>query len=263
MVVKPSGPHHRDRCRTRVNASNTSSRGAPITREITISRSSVACAGSPPLLVIAIWCSLLPCLLQLLHVLLQPIEALAPEPLEAADPLVDRKQPTGVQAVQPLLARPAYPHEPDLPEDPQMLGRLRLGHPQVPRHVGHRPHAAPQQHQDLPPPRFGDRVERVRGRRRSCHDTIICLYQHVSTPGAAGGAPCPALRYRGRTRFGTANRALLVGARGSSVDVSPCQIRRWRGRRRKAQPAAAATTRTTSSGESGRRDATMTSARAH
>src|SRR5262245_3717606 len=44
---------------------------------------------------------------------------------------------------------------------------------------------------------------------------------------------------------------------------SPRRIRRWRGRRRKAQPAAAATTRTTSSGESGRRDATMTSARAH
>ena len=28
----------------------------------------------------------------------------------------------------------------------------------------------------------------------------------------------------------------LVGARGSSVDVSPWQICRWRGRRRKAQP---------------------------
>ena len=55
----------------------------------------------------------------------------------------------------------------------------------------------------------------------------------------------------------------LVGARGSSVDVSPCQIRRWRGRRRKAQPAAAATTRPMSGGGSGRRDATMTSARVH
>ncbi|MGH9215825.1 MAG: hypothetical protein ACRDZS_06185 [Acidimicrobiales bacterium] len=28
----------------------------------------------------------------------------------------------------------------------------------------------------------------------------------------------------------------LVGARGSPVDVAPCQSRRWRGRRRKAQP---------------------------
>src|SRR5262249_58021220 len=96
VVVKPSGPHHPDRCRTRVNASNTSSRGAPITREITISRSAVACAGSPPLLIVAIVWSLLPCLLQLLHVLVQLVEALAPEPLEAAHPLVDRPQPVGV-----------------------------------------------------------------------------------------------------------------------------------------------------------------------
>src|SRR5436190_2121144 len=181
VVVKPSGPHHRDRCRTRVNASNTSSRGAPITREITISRSAVACAASPPLLVVAIVWSLLPCLLQLLHVLVQPVEALAPEPLEAAHPLVDRPQPAGVQAVQPLLARPADPHQPDLPEDPQVLGRLRLGHPQVPGQFSHRPLAAPQQPQDRPPLRLGDRVERVRGRRRSCHDVIICLYRNVST----------------------------------------------------------------------------------
>ena len=130
-------------------------------------------------LVVAIVLSLLPCLLQLLHVLVQPVEALAPEPLEAAHPLVDRPQPAGVQAVQPLLARPADPHQPDLPEDPQVLGRLRLSHPQIPRQVGHRPLAGPQQHQDLPPQRFGDRVERVRGCRRSCHGAIICLYRNV------------------------------------------------------------------------------------
>src|SRR5690348_8827027 len=109
VVVKPSGPHHRDRCRTCVNASNTSSGGAPITREITISRSAVAGAGSPPLLVIAIVWSFLPCLPKFLHVLVQPVEALAPEPLEAAHPLVDRPQPAGVQVVQPLLARLAHP----------------------------------------------------------------------------------------------------------------------------------------------------------
>src|SRR3954452_19878839 len=97
VVVNPSGPHHRDRCRTCVNASNTSSRGAPISREISISRSAVECADS--LLVVAIVWSLLRCLLQLLHVLVQPVQALAPEPFEAAHPLVDRPQPAGVQAV--------------------------------------------------------------------------------------------------------------------------------------------------------------------
>src|SRR4029079_4374670 len=104
VVVNPSGPHHRDKCRTWVNASNTTSRGAPIEREITISRS--LAARSPPLLVVVIVWSLLPRVLQLLHVLVQPVEARAPEPLEAAHPLVDRPQPPGVQAVQPLLAPP-------------------------------------------------------------------------------------------------------------------------------------------------------------
>jgi len=48
VVVNPSGPHHRDRCRTSVNASNNSSRGASMTREMTISRSAIAdCAGTP------------------------------------------------------------------------------------------------------------------------------------------------------------------------------------------------------------------------
>src|SRR5499425_254479 len=145
VVVKPSGPHHRDRCRTRVNASNTRSRGAPITRDITISRSAVACAASPPLLVVAIVWSLLPCLLELLYVLVQPVEALAPEPLEAAHPLVDRPQTAGVQEVQPLLAGPADPHEPDLAQDPQVLGCLRLAHAQVARQVGDWLLAAPQQ----------------------------------------------------------------------------------------------------------------------
>src|SRR5262245_10065551 len=135
-------------------------------------------------LVVATGWSLPPRLRQLPHVRVQPVEAPAPEPLEAAHPRADRPQPAGVQLVQPLLARPADPHEPDLPEDPQVLGRLRLGHPQVPRQAGHRPLAAPQQPQDLPPPRFGDRVERVRGRRRSCRRAIICPYRNVSTPVA-------------------------------------------------------------------------------
>src|SRR5262245_20626583 len=47
VVVNPVGPHHCDRCRTSVNASNTSSRGASMTREITISRSAVAVSAGP------------------------------------------------------------------------------------------------------------------------------------------------------------------------------------------------------------------------
>src|SRR5215468_8198381 len=102
VVENPSGPHHRDRCRTCVNASNTNSGGALMTRDITISRSAVPCSGSPPLLVVAIRCFLPLCLFQVLHVLLQPVEAPAPEPLEATQPLAHRPQPAGVQVVQPL-----------------------------------------------------------------------------------------------------------------------------------------------------------------
>src|SRR5207249_9071852 len=69
-------------------------------------------------------------------------------------------------------------------EHPRVLGRLRLPHPQVPRQLGHRPLAAPQHHQYLPPLRLGDCVERVRGGRRSWHDAIICLYRNVSTQPA-------------------------------------------------------------------------------
>ena len=87
-----------------MNASNTSSRGAVMTREITISRSAVAdCAG---VLVLVVARSATPrfCLLEVLDVRVQPVEALVPEPLEPAGPLVDRSQPAGVEAVQALLA---------------------------------------------------------------------------------------------------------------------------------------------------------------
>src|SRR6476620_9050479 len=103
-----------------------------MTRDITISRSAVACSGSPPLLVVANRWFLPPCLFQVLHALVQPVEGPAPEPLEAAQPLVQRPQPAGVQAVQPLVARPGAPDGPVLPEHPQVLGRLRQAHHLIP-----------------------------------------------------------------------------------------------------------------------------------
>ena len=151
-----------------------------MTREITISRSAVPdCAGaSRP--VTAIGHSSCLCLLEVLHVRVQPVEALVPEPLEPACPLVDRSQPAGVKAVQALLACLAVPHQPDLPEHPQVLGRPRLGHPQLLGHLGHRPLTRPQQDQDRPALRLGDRVEDVRRRRCSCHGAIICRYRYAS-----------------------------------------------------------------------------------
>ncbi len=66
-----------------------------------------------------------------------------------------------------LLAGLAVPHQSDLPQHPQVLGRPRLSDPQFPRQLGHRPRTRPQQHQDLSALRLGDRVEDVRRRRRS------------------------------------------------------------------------------------------------
>ena len=57
VVVNPFGPHHCDRCRTSVNASNTSSRGALMTREITTSRSAVALIRYFPFLVRFSFCT--------------------------------------------------------------------------------------------------------------------------------------------------------------------------------------------------------------
>src|SRR6478609_3282987 len=49
--------------------------------------------------------------------------------------------------------------------------------------LGDRALTRPQQHQDLPALRFGDRVEDVRRRRCSCHGAIIFRYRHMSTNG--------------------------------------------------------------------------------
>src|SRR6478735_8418397 len=117
---------------------------------------------------------LLSCLLEVLHVLVQPVEP--------AGPLVDRPQPAGVEAVQPLLAGLAIPHQPDLAEHPQVLGRPRLGDPQLLSQLGHRQLAPTKQHQDLPALRLGHRVEDVRRRRCTCHGHIIFRYRHASTP---------------------------------------------------------------------------------
>src|SRR5579871_4201842 len=56
-------------------------------------------------------------LLEALHVLIEPVEALVPEPFEPASPLVNRSQPAGVEAVQTLLACLAVAHKANLAED--------------------------------------------------------------------------------------------------------------------------------------------------
>src|SRR6185312_6747059 len=68
----------------------------------------------------------------------QPVEALVPELLESTRPLVNRSQPAGVESVQPLLACLALLQQSDLPKHAQVLGRPRLGHPQLVGQLRHR-----------------------------------------------------------------------------------------------------------------------------
>src|SRR3977135_949377 len=99
VVVNPFGPQPRPRCAGSVNASNTSRRGPWMVREMMNSRS--AATGLLFANVIAVLLAL-----KLLHVLVEPVEASAPELFEPADPLVDRLQAARVGAGEPGLARP-------------------------------------------------------------------------------------------------------------------------------------------------------------
>ena len=56
-----------------------------------------------------------------------------------------------------------------------MLGDLRLGQPEQPHEIVHGSLATGEEIQDLPPPWLGDRVERIRRRRCSCHLVIVFL----------------------------------------------------------------------------------------
>src|SRR5678816_3399545 len=88
--------------------------------------------------------------LESLHVGIESIEALAPELLESADPVVDRLEPPGVEPVEALLPRPAHGHEPDLAQHAQMFGDAGLGHAERPGQLVHRALAPLEQCEDAP-----------------------------------------------------------------------------------------------------------------
>src|SRR4051812_18384347 len=93
---------------------------------------------------------------------------------------MDRFQRMPVEPVQPLPPVIAHLHHPHLAQNPQMLGHLRLGQPQYTHQVADRPFPIDEDIEDLPTPRFGHRIERVRCRCRSCHTTTIYPYGNAS-----------------------------------------------------------------------------------
>src|SRR6202165_2789117 len=175
VVVNPFGPHHRLRCLTSVNASNTRRRGPSMIRETTISRSEILRAlGADATSLLLV--------LKLLHVLVQPVEALAPELLEPASPLVDRLEATRLEAVEPPPSRAADSPQPHLAEHTQVLGGTRRRDAQGARQVVHRALMTLEHRQDPAALWLGDRVEGVRGGGGPWHVVIICPYGQIRQP---------------------------------------------------------------------------------
>src|SRR5438105_3143242 len=127
-LVKRRGPHHFARCAGSVHILNTTSRGASMTRPKTSSRSAAAGAGCPisilPRMVPSA-ASLVPsalcCGLDFLQVLVQPVEALFPEPAVVLDPLGGVLQRRRLQPARPPLRFAAARDQPGALQHLQML----------------------------------------------------------------------------------------------------------------------------------------------
>ena len=91
---------------------------------------------------------------------LQGVEPVGPHPPVRRQPRIDLGKRVRVQLVPPALGVPADANQPGLPQHPQLLGRARLGQPQLPGQVADQPRAVPEQVEDVPPGRLGKHLER-------------------------------------------------------------------------------------------------------
>src|SRR2546421_11740892 len=124
-------------CSHEVCASNTRSRGASMSRVITISRSvGVATVRVLPLAAIVL---LLSPSLELLQVLVEPVVALLPEPAVPLDPLGGLLQRAGLELGRPELPIAAPGDESGPLEDLQVLRHRRQAHPERRGQLRHRP----------------------------------------------------------------------------------------------------------------------------
>ena len=91
----------------------------------------------------------------------------------------------GVGPVQLLAALAAHPNQPHVAQHAQVLGDGRLLQAERRHNVSDRPFGSGKIAQNLPPPGFSNRVERVRSGARSCHDRNITFpYRNMSRPNA-------------------------------------------------------------------------------
>jgi hypothetical protein len=107
--------------------------------------------------------------LQFFQHFVQTFESARPGRLIGPNPVVDGLEGLPVQAVDPLPALVADSDEADLPKHPEVLGDERLRQPEQGDQVVDGPLATREQIEDLPAPRFGDRIEGIRRGRCSGH----------------------------------------------------------------------------------------------
>src|SRR5260370_10416341 len=104
---------------------------------------------------------------------------MTPESLKCFGPLV--KGTDRVRVVPITHPPPVPPHvdEPHLPQHPQVLRDRRLLHPQRVHNLPHRPLLQRQIVQNLPSPRLGHRIKRIRRCCRSCHPPTIHAHMDI------------------------------------------------------------------------------------
>src|SRR5579859_365098 len=129
VVVKPLGPHHCATCLGSVNASQTISRGASYTRDVTISRSDATVAG--------LFLSLIAGMLLLLmnsfcfqraQIVVEPVEALLPELAIVLHPLMHFLEGGGLQPARTPLRFASVGDQPGALQHFQVLGDGRHAH---------------------------------------------------------------------------------------------------------------------------------------
>ena len=105
-----------------------------------------------------------------------------PELLKRLRPFVQGPYRLGIRPIHHVPSVSPHPHQPHVAQHLQVLRDRGLLQPQRDYDVAHRPLCIRQVNQDLPPPRLGHRIERIRSRSRSCHvGEYIFLYGNMSS----------------------------------------------------------------------------------
>lgn len=113
------------------------------------------------------------------RVAIQPIERFVPGPLEGLDPIADRPERLGVDAITPPATDEIHRDNSRPPQDTQVLRDRWLRQAKRGHQLAHSPKStAGEQFQNLPSPRVGDRIENIRW-------TVALGHRHYHIPFSA------------------------------------------------------------------------------